>query len=227
MSAPESGAGLRGPGCSAARGLAFLGWRGVAASPAPLEQLPPCALRGREREAGKSYFSKLLSSSGLPGDSCGGRERRGRRGPVTFRNAGPWEPRVCLRPAAPSSRACPTPRPRPGWVWGQASACRRSVWRPGRPGEGREPPGKLLCHGPAPRSRPGGAARTRATRAWSAAGSGGSRPARRASPCGVCGPEDGSAAAMSSAGMEVRGPTARGGWPGPVGAESGRGSPPC
>lgn len=42
-------------------------------SPIP-EQFFPCVLRGRERKRGKSYFSKLLSSSSLPCDSCRGRE---------------------------------------------------------------------------------------------------------------------------------------------------------
>lgn len=44
-----------------------------APSPSP-EQSSPCVLRGRERKGGKSYFSKLLSSSSLPCDSCRGRE---------------------------------------------------------------------------------------------------------------------------------------------------------
>lgn len=75
---------VRGRSSAGSPSLQGLGFLAVANSigallPSPcLQQLPPCVLRGRERKGGKSYFSKLLSSSSssssLPCDSCGGRE---------------------------------------------------------------------------------------------------------------------------------------------------------
>lgn len=160
--------------CPNLRGLGFLR---VACSIAALlpspcrEHLPPCVLRGRERKGGKSYFSKLLSSSGsssLPCDSCGGREGweglgrsdfPERRAPGASSGCPPSKAQQCLR----SPRCVPTPtsvelRSRPA-----RPRCRKSSLEAGPPGGG-EKPLKLLCHCPARRSHPGGAARTRATR---------------------------------------------------------------
>lgn len=175
------------------RGLGFLGWRAVSPPPSP----PPpatvaslCAAgEGTERE---SYFSKLLSCCSLPCESCGGREGCERLGPGDFPEygaAGASSGRPLPKaPPFPSSRACPQPHPhpcRPGSRPARGPGAGTPLWRPGRWGGG-EPPAKLLCHCPARRSRPGGAARTRATRAWALTGSGGAPLPRRASPTGGC-----------------------------------------
>lgn len=133
---PGSGVGL-GP-----RGFGFL----VAAPPLPRPgQSPPCAPRGRERKAGRSYFSKLLSSGrGLPGDSRGGREGRERPGAVIFRSRGPAE-----SPPPPRRLRVPTRR---------GPGAETPVWRPGRGGRGDaskvavslprwpQPPGRGRAH---------------------------------------------------------------------------------
>lgn len=110
------GQGERGPGRESASGPRGLGFLGAARSPAALlpspcpEQSPPCALRGRERKGGKSYFSKLLSSGGggggLPVTHVGAGRAGNGWGAVIFRNAGKREPRL----AALSSAARPSPR---------------------------------------------------------------------------------------------------------------------
>lgn len=133
---PGSGGGL-GP-----RGFGFLG----AAPPLPRPgQSPPCAPRGRERKAGRSYFSKLLSSGrGLPGDSRGGREGRERPGAVIFRSRDPAE-----SPPPPRRLRVPTRR---------GPGAETPVWRPGRGGRGDaskvavslprwpQPPGRGRAH---------------------------------------------------------------------------------
>lgn len=179
---PEVGAG-RGERAwsesgARSRSLQGLGFLRVACSPAALlpspclEQLPPCVLRGRERKGGKSYFSKLLSSSGgsLPCDSCGGREGwewLGRSDFPECREAGASS--GCPFPPRPGSSSAPrvVSPPPPPLSCGSSPArprCRKSSLEAGPPGGG-EKPLKLLCHCPACRSHPGGAARTRATRA--------------------------------------------------------------
>lgn len=88
-------------------------------SPIP-EQSSPCVLRGRQRKGGKSYFSKFLSSSGLPGDSCGGREDWERAGSSDFPERreisqnNVWLPFRFLRPSILSAACCFFPgRPPP------------------------------------------------------------------------------------------------------------------
>lgn len=127
----------RGPGPQP-QGLGFLRVACSVATvlPSPcLEQSPPCALRGRERKGGKSYFSKLLSSSRrLPCDSCGGREAwegLGRRDfpecgagagsagcPVSARRPAVSQlPRLPLAPTPAGARSWPAKpgRGSPGW----------------------------------------------------------------------------------------------------------------
>lgn len=118
--------------------------RGGSSPPRP-GQSPPCAPRGRERKAGRSYFSKLLSSGrGLPGDSRGGREGRERPGAVIFRSRGPAE-----SPPPPRRLRVPTRR---------GPGAETPVWRPGRGGRGDaskvavslrrwpQPPGRGRAH---------------------------------------------------------------------------------
>lgn len=143
-------AGARGRPASAARvggrprAPRFRVSRGGSSPPRP-GQSPPCAPRGRERKAGRSYFSKLLSSGrGLPGDSRGGREGRERPGAVIFRSRGPAE-----SPPPPRRLRVPTRR---------GPGAETPVWRPGRGGRGDaskvavslprwpQPPGRGRAH---------------------------------------------------------------------------------
>lgn len=171
----ESGA-RSGPGTALGARARVSGWRAVSPPPSP----PPpstvaslCAAgEGTERE---SYFSKLLSSSSLPCDSCGGREGCERLGPGDFPECGAvgassGHP-LPKAPPFPSSRACPHPHPTPAGpgsrlraaqaqerhfggraARGRGTACKVAVSLPCSP----QPPGRGRAHLGDPGLGPGG-----------------------------------------------------------------------